>query len=172
MDVTIIYALISLIPVLVLALVVMLLIRWFTNSYNLQLRAFAHHEQKKQMVALRTQACERLTIYLERINAQSLIIREQHHHMTSKDFHAHLLKMVRTEFEHNLAVQIYISGDTWLAVKQAKDEMIKVINTCAAQTNPAFPSVVLGQAIIEQAPAVAFAQNKAIEKIKYEISLL
>jgi len=172
MDNSVLLILLSLIPVLVFATAVIFLVRWFLNSFNLQMRAFTSHEQKKQMLTLRTQACERLTIFLERINPQSLIVREQQLSMPSQQFHSHLLKIVRTEFEHNLAMQIYLPGEAWLAVLQAKDETIKLVNTCAAQTNPSHPSLKLGQAIIEQSSSVAFAHKKAIALIKDEVAAL
>lgn len=170
METNISLILLLLIPITFISVVVVLLVRWFTNSFDLQMRAFTNHELRKQMLSLRTQAYERLTIYLERIQPQSIVVREQQASMTSQQFHSHLLKTIRGEFEHNLAMQIYMSGDVWLSIVQARDEMVKLVNTCAAQTNPSHPSMVLGQAIIEQSATVSFAYKKAIDAIKGEMA--
>jgi len=172
MDNTLLTVLLSLMPIVVVATAFAFIVRWFLNSFDLQIRAFTNHEHKKQMLLLRTQACERLTIFLERIQPQSLVVREQQHQMASQQFHGHLLKTVRTEFEHNLAMQIYLDGDTWLSILQAKDETIKLINTCAGTTNPSHPSVALAQTIIEQASTISFAHNKAMLRLREEISKL
>ncbi|MFT3738820.1 MAG: hypothetical protein QM786_08675 [Breznakibacter sp.] len=170
MDVNISLVLLLLVPILVISVVALSMVRWFTKSFDMQIRALTNHEQRKQLVSLRTQAYERLTIYVERIQPQSIVVREQQLSMTSQQFHSHLLKTIRNEFEHNLAMQIYMSGDVWLSIIQARDEMIKLVNTCATQTNPAHPSMVLGQAIIEQSGNVSYAFKKAIDAIKADMA--
>jgi Golgi nucleoside diphosphatase len=160
----------ALVPSALIGVAVVLIVRWFLKSIDLQIRAMSTHDQKRQMIALRTQALERLTILLERIKPQSLVIREQHHDMNSQQFHSHLLKVIRQEFEHNLAMQIYLSGDVWVSVIQAKDETIKLINSCASKTNPSHPSVALAQVIIEQSSSLSFTFNKAMDAIKKDVA--
>ncbi len=104
-----------------------------------------------EVLKLRFQAYERLTLLLERLSPESLILREQRHDMTCNAFHAHLLKVVRQEFNHNLAMQIYVSINTWNKIKVAREKLVKLINKSAAASNPEGVALELGKIIIEDA---------------------
>jgi hypothetical protein len=97
-------------------------------------------ERYKVMVAnsnlltpLRLQAYERISILLERLSAESLLLRLQSSGMTARQIQATMLLNVRSEFDHNLSQQIYISSNLWQAVKNAKEILIKTINITASQ---------------------------------------
>jgi hypothetical protein len=78
-----------------------------------------------------------------------LVVREQSDEFSSRDFHQHLLASIRAEYEHNLTQQIYISGDAWNVVRNAKEGTIKMINKAAMQVNPDGPALELSKKIIE-----------------------
>jgi len=42
--------------------------------------------------------------------------------------HSALLTTIRSEFEHNLSQQIYMSSQAWEVVRNARSNMIKMIN--------------------------------------------
>jgi hypothetical protein len=48
--------------------------------------------------------------------------------MSARLLHTEMLKGIRTEFEHNIAQQIYMSNASWELVKSAKEETIKLVN--------------------------------------------
>ena len=48
--------------------------------------------------------------------------------MTVPILHSELVKAVKTEYEHNISQQIYVSANAWHLVKAAKEETIKLIN--------------------------------------------
>jgi hypothetical protein len=50
------------------------------------------------------------------------------HGMTSQQLHQELIKAIKSEYEHNLSQQIYVSGPAWELVKTAKEEIIKLVN--------------------------------------------
>jgi hypothetical protein len=85
------------------------------------------------LTPLRLQAYERISILLERLSVESLLLRHQNSTMTARQLQATLLNSVRSEFDHNLSQQIYISSNLWAAVKNAKEILIKTINITAAQ---------------------------------------
>lgn len=64
---------------------------------------------KKEMMPLRLQAYERLSIYLERISPNVMLLNQYEPGMTVVEFQQSLLTMIRDEFEHNYAQQIYIT---------------------------------------------------------------
>jgi site-specific recombinase XerC len=95
------------------------------------------------------QAFERLTLLLERISLQSLVVRTQRSGMTSRNLQMELIKTIRSEFDHNLVQQIYISNKTWEAIKTAKEETTKAINIAATRINENAESMELVNMIFE-----------------------
>ncbi len=106
-------------------------------------------QDRKKTLPLRLQAYERLALFLERITVDSLVVREQDEDFTARDFHQHLLGVIRAEYEHNLSQQIYISGDAWSVVRNAKEGTLKMINQAAMKVNPDGPALNLSKKIIE-----------------------
>jgi hypothetical protein len=80
------------------------------------------------VLPLKIQAYERLVIYLERIHPNVLVVRVNKHGMNSHQLHQELIKAVKSEYEHNLSQQIYVSYSAWELVKTAKEEIVKLIN--------------------------------------------
>lgn len=76
----------------------------------------------------RLQAYERLSLYLDRITPESMTVREQLNATSAKELYLTLLNCVRMEFEHNVAMQIYISDASWKRVIRAREEVIKALN--------------------------------------------
>lgn len=118
------------------------------NEKNKQL-AELKTESYKVILPVRLQAYERMALFLERISADSLIVRTQQKNLTVKQYQLLLISNIRTEFEHNIAQQIYIGAETWNVIKSAKENMIKLVNTCAEDLKPDAPSLLLSKTILE-----------------------
>lgn len=111
------------------------------------LKKYLDNEQRKRLyeikisnqrtaLPLRLQAYERLTLLLERLSVNNLIVRVKKQGMSSADLQAALLFEIRSEFDHNLAQQIYVSQDVWNQIKIAKEDLIKSINIAYASLGP------------------------------------
>ncbi|OFX26803.1 MAG: hypothetical protein A2041_05375 [Bacteroidetes bacterium GWA2_31_9b] len=119
---------------------------------------------------IRMQAYERMTILLERISPEALIMRVNNPALTAKQFQTELLSVIRTEFDHNVAQQIYISTQAWELIKNAKTSVIQLINSTAALIKPDVQSIILSRMILEE----LMQQEKspvaiALEYLKTEI---
>src|SRR6187402_2317698 len=57
----------------------------------------------------RLQAFERMTLFLERMSPQNLLVRLNTESMPAREFHQILLSEIRNEYNHNVSQQIYIS---------------------------------------------------------------
>ena len=78
--------------------------------------------------ALRLQACERLTLMLERMNVPNLLLRmPPAAGMTAKEYTATLLLSIRQEFEYNVTQQIYVSDQLWSIMLAARDNVSQLI---------------------------------------------
>lgn len=158
------------IPYLLIGIPMLLLVKWFLKQ-NLKTKQIELSlSMQKEMLPLKIQAYERLTILLERINPETMVLREQKQGLNSLQLHTLLLKNIRSEFEHNLAMQIYLPNKTWDLITQARDEVIKVINSCSSQVKPDSPSMELSQKILERSiNEVNYYLKKAREALKNDI---
>jgi hypothetical protein len=85
-------------------------------------------EATKTTLPLRLQALERVTLLLERITPNNILIRLNSAGQTAPDYYRLLLQEIRAEYEHNLSQQLYMSPETWAEVKSAKEHILTVIN--------------------------------------------
>jgi hypothetical protein len=84
-----------------------------------------------------------------------------------------LLSNIRAEWEHNLSQQLYISNEAWELVKNAKDNVVKLISISAEKINPKEQSMALSQSILEK--LVELEQHPtaiAIDFLKREVKEL
>jgi hypothetical protein len=86
-------------------------------------------QNTKTITPIKLHAYERLTLFLERISLESLLVRVSTTDMSAAQLHSALLKTIRSEFEHNLSQQIYMSAQAWEVVRNARSNMIRIINT-------------------------------------------
>ena len=108
--------------------------RYFDNQQKtqmLQMRIDEHREAVKLVTPIRLQAYERMALYLERISPDSLVLRCYQPGMETKLLQGVMTKTIRDEWEHNLSQQVYISSEAWRRIRQAKDEMMGIINSAA-----------------------------------------
>ncbi len=151
----------------------------FLTTYYL-VKNFLDHENRKRSIdiklanqtiitPIRLQAYERMVLFLERINPSSMVMRLTKTGSAGM-FQQELLKTVRTEFEHNLAQQIYISSKTWDAIVKAKEETIKLINVASTKVNADSNAMEFAQAVILVSSQLTDLPTKiAIDAIKKEI---
>lgn len=155
----------------------------FATAYFV-LRAFLQNGTHKKLLELkltnqnvitpvRLQAYERVILLLERISPSSLILRVATPGMSAIQLQAALVQNVREEFEHNLSQQIYISSTAWEMTRNAKEEMIKLVNLASTRLNDDASATDLGSVILELAITQdKLPVNNAIDYIKKEVRQL
>jgi NifB/MoaA-like Fe-S oxidoreductase len=91
--------------------------------------------------------------------------------MSASSLQGELLKTIRSEFEHNLSQQIYMSTKSWDAAVKAKEETIKIINVAGTQLNPEASGMEFAQAVINISSQLTHLPTKdAVDIIKKEIA--
>lgn len=103
----------------------------------------------ESVLALQLQAYERLTLLAERIALPNLISRTHQPHATLKEMEALLTQQIRSEFEHNITQQIYVSGEAWEAVRNLIDQHLLIIHQVASYLPPPSTGADLNKAILE-----------------------
>ncbi len=157
-------------PSVIVFLTTIITVRWFLKSDLERKRQEFLLGKFKESLPTRLAAYERLTLFLERIKAESIVIREQSHALNCKQFQTLLITTIRTEFEHNIAMQVYVPSATWHLVKKAKEEMVRLVNVSASYVKVSDPSIALGKTMIEQYQnETAYHFKKALDALKNDV---
>ncbi len=128
---------------------------------------------KKETIPLRFQAFERMTLFLERISPNNLVVRIMNPESTAGDLQQELLIAVRSEYEHNLTQQVYLAPQTWLMIKNAKEDVIRIINSAAAEVSPSSKAIDLSTKIFEvMLRSEKLPVQNALDAIKIEAGQL
>ena len=130
-------------------------------------------EEQRIILPLRLQACERLVLFLDRIAVNNLIMRINRPEMNALQVQAALVGAIREEFEYNLSQQLYVASKTWVLVKNAKEETIRMINTASMKVPENASSSEMVRMLLE----LVLSEEKsavdiALEEVKKEIQKL
>ncbi len=129
--------------------------------------------QQKDLMPLRLQAYERLSIYLERISPNVMLINQYEHGMTVMEFQQKLLEMIRGEFEHNYAQQIYISPALWTVIRNTKEEVARQVNAAASSLDAEAPAYQLSKRIFDSIlEKEDYPSQRALSILKAEVAQL
>lgn len=133
----------------------------------------ARTKKSSELTPMKLQAYERLTIFLERIRLDNLVMRLADPALTATEFKHRLSQSINEEFNHNVSQQIFISDQAWLMIKAAKEDALNTIQNCYKDMSEFSKSTDLGKAILNE---VIESKNdmvaKAILFIKKEIDLV
>jgi len=81
-----------------------------------------------EMRRLQLQAYERLIILCERLSFHALLSRLQPNNLSAKDLKQTMIQTIQSEFEYNTSQQLYVSAQSWDAIKNLKEQQIFIIN--------------------------------------------
>lgn len=149
------------------------LIKAFLEN-NLKRESIEVNKKTKEIVTpLRLQAYERIILLLERISPSSLVIRINKTGINGDQLRSLLIRSVREEYDHNVSQQIYVSAQAWELVKNAKEDIIRLVNTASAKLSDGASANDLAQKVIE---LYVEGKNKSIDQamglIKKEVKEL
>jgi hypothetical protein len=164
----------DIITITIPALLVMLT-AWLVMKYQLK---NDQDKRKQEMILqnsrtvtpIKLQAYERIVLFLERISLESMLVRINSPGMSAAQLHSSLLTTIRSEFEHNLSQQIYMSPQAWEVVKNARSNMIKIINTEIEQMPKKATGMEFSKRLLETVMELDKEPTRtAIEYIKAEV---
>jgi hypothetical protein len=115
---------------------------------------------------VRLQAYERMSLFLERISPNNLVLRVNQTGMNAREFHQILLKEIRDEYNHNVSQQVYMSEEVWAEIKTAKEDLITAINASSEGLSDEATSLDLAKNLFEH------MMNKEIDPIDHALKSL
>lgn len=116
------------VPAIVVFLTAYFLIKNFLEEKTKQQQLEQFKEREKVILPLQLQAYERMMLFLERINPETIIARLYDSSLSIEEFKRRLIQSIREEFDHNLSQQLYISHEAWQLIRSAKEDVIRIIN--------------------------------------------
>lgn len=118
---------------------------------------------KMELLPLRLQAHERLVLFIERINPANLFLRVHHSGITLADLHSAVLNEIRSEYQHNITQQLYVSPTTWDVVSKLKDDTIAMVNNAVKSLPAEAQGVDLSRKVLQH--------MAGMEKNPYDLTL-
>ncbi len=161
------------IPALIVFLTAWVLLRNLIRNDQDKRRQELVLMNSKTVTPIKLQAYERIVLFLERISLESLLVRVSTPEMTVPQLHTALLGAIRSEFEHNLSQQIYMSQQAWEVVRNARSNMIKIINSEVEKMPAGSSGMALSKQLLEKIMELEKEPTKAaIEYIKNEVGMM
>ncbi|HCR53335.1 MAG TPA: hypothetical protein DIW27_02870, partial [Cytophagales bacterium] len=120
-----------LLPASVVLYAVYLMVRAFINKELEMKRLEVRGRSIETILPARLQAYERMTLFLERISPQNLLVRLNNPTYSARDFQKILLDEIRNEYNHNVSQQVYMSEGLWDMIRNAKEDLVIQINEAA-----------------------------------------
>jgi hypothetical protein len=148
----------------------------------LMARSFMDYEYKKAKLKIqnakfdlvmpaRMQAYERIILLLERITPENIIRRTIKVTMTARMFQGELVAAIRSEYEHNVSQQVYMSPAAWAMVKTATEETIRLVNISGSKLPQSAMATDLAENILHITSQIGkFPTHVAIDNIKKEFA--
>jgi len=148
--------------------------RLFWPSYNRHVYGLRMLEAKsrtaKELTPLRLQAYERLVLLVERINPANMLPRIHEPELSAADFAHILINEIRSEYQHNLTQQLYVSDAAWEVTRQLKENTVALIRNALSGLPPDAKARELGTAILAHLATLAHNPYElAVKTIKNEL---
>ena len=170
---TVIDFLVYLAPSLLVFLTSFFLVKKFLDNDQRMKYAELKRTMDKELLPLRMQAYERIVLLLERLSPNNLMVRVYVPGMTVLEMHREVLMAIRTEYEHNITQQVYVTNNAWNIVRTSRDELIKLINQSLEQCNPNAAGVELSKKVFEtMLQREEYPIQRAIDQVKNEAHAL
>lgn len=159
------------IPALLVILTAWLVMRNMIRNDQDKRRQELILQNSRTVTPIRLQAYERIILFLERISLESLIVRVSSTDMSANQLHSAMLNAIRSEFEHNLSQQIYMSPQAWEVVRNARSNMIKIINSEVERLPANSTAMALSKQLLERIMELEKEPTRAaIDYLKGEIT--
>ncbi len=168
------------VPAIIVMFAMFTVMKRFIDNQHVTLRKFLERDlqlktiedkniRQRESIPLKLQAFERLILFLERISPNTLLVRVHRGGMAAGQLQSELVVTIRAEFEHNLSQQIYVSEHAWEEIKDAKEEMIRIINNAFSHVGANASGIQMSSSIFEQVLKMEnVPTQKAIDFLKSE----
>ncbi|MGE9516556.1 MAG: hypothetical protein ACQPRH_04365 [Solitalea-like symbiont of Tyrophagus putrescentiae] len=138
--------------ILVIALILILIFYAITLKNNIHnfLRDYKNSRGISDIQSLKIQASERFMLLTERINPISLLHRISPIGKNAQEYRLELITEIQSEYNHNIAWQLYINDNLALLLKHILNETMLSINMAANKLPEGASSIDLSKNIVAE----------------------
>ena len=161
-------------PAIVVFLTAYFMMRFFTQKEENLKMMDIKKDVKKDVLPIRLQAYERLTLLITRIAPENMLPRVQKSSMSASDLKTALIKTIKTEFEHNIVQQLYISEPAWEIITSYRHLLISLIKKTHSKLDKNAKAMELSEGVLNY-----FIQNedglnadKVLKALKLDVTKL
>jgi hypothetical protein len=161
---------------LLIVLIIIVVIFGFIIKHSLETFQKYHQQQveletkkryTKDFMMVKLQSYERLTIFLDRIDLDQLVLRSTKAEQTMEMCKAVMIKSINEEFNHNIVQQLYVSEKSWNSTVWAKEKTITLIEESFAECEENENGIDLGRRILIKVSEMPLSPSKsAIYQLK------
>lgn len=123
-------------PALVVFATVYFVLKSFLNNQFKMEALKSQQSFRGEMLPVKLQAYERLTLFAERISPNNLAFRLSVKETSGAALAKAMMVSIQQEYQHNLSQQIYVSESLWKIIDTAKDNILNVISMSATAIGP------------------------------------
>jgi DNA anti-recombination protein RmuC len=129
-------------------------------------------QQNSQITPIKLQAYERLTLYLDRISPENLVLRLSKRGQSANQLRQELTQTVQSEYNHNISQQIYVSDESWKMITAVKEQILNTVENCYAECDETESGPELGKKILSTLMTEKTTlTQRAIQLLKKEIEI-
>jgi hypothetical protein len=118
-------------------------------SKNGNEKSISSADTDNNLIKMQLQAYERLILLTDRIALPNLISRVNQAGTSAKEMQMLLTQNIKEEFNYNITQQIYVSPDSWTAIKNLKEQNMLIINQLANLLPPNATGMDLNKMLLE-----------------------
>ncbi|MGY8887006.1 MAG: DUF7935 family protein [Flavobacteriales bacterium] len=160
-----------LLPAIVVGIIAYYFFKGHTANEEGRRRYLIQKEAQNQLIPMRLQAYERITLFLERTDPNKLLVRVKPISEDTAKYEELLIKNIEQEFEHNLAQQIYLTSECWNLVNAAKNATIQVIRQGAMREKDT-TAAKMREYLLRSFLGEVTPSQKALDYVRKEVSEL
>lgn len=158
-------------PCLAVGAACLLIARSFMDYEHKKAKVQAQNAKLEIIIPARMQAYERIVLFLERITPENIVRRTLKVTLSAKHFQGELVATIRSEYEHNISQQVYMSPTAWAMVKTATEETIRLVNISGSKLPPSAMATDLAENILNITAQIGkFPTHVAIDNLKKEFA--
>ncbi len=160
-----------LLPAIVVGLIAYYFFKGHTANEEGRRRYLIQKEAQNQVIPMRLQAYERITLFLERMDPHKLLVRVKPFSDETAKYEELLIRNIEQEFDHNLTQQIYLTSECWNLVSAAKNATIHVIRQSAMREKNASADK-MRESLLRNFMEEVTPSQKALVYVRKEVSEL
>jgi guanylate kinase len=129
-------------------------------------------QQNDHVTPIKLQAYERLTLFLDRTSPENLVLRLAKRGQSASQLRHELIQTVKSEYNHNISQQIYVSDNSWQMITAVKEQILSTVENCYATCDETESGPELGKKILSTLMnGQTTTTQRAIQLLKKEIEI-